>query len=242
MKKIRNHQAGLSLVEMLMVVLVLTIVLGALFSQINRAQTRYQAESQKIDLTQEEREFIDQFTRDLHQAGYPNAAIYGNTFPLSSTKVAAGIWYISNTDLWLEGDLDGDGFVEETQYHYDDGTTWAGPGPNPCPCIKRSSVAKTKDDYPWNQGNPVYYSEVQNIIAIPGQPFFTAYQADGTPVDLTTPIQLGSGAAVNAASQAALRAIKSVRITITAQAPVKDADAHKTIQVTMNGTARLPNN
>jgi type II secretory pathway pseudopilin PulG len=242
MKYKKSSQAGLSLVELLMVVLLLSIILGALFSQINRAQTRYGAESQKIDLTQEEREFIDQFTRDLHQAGYPNAAIYGNTLPLNSAKVAAGIWYISNTDLWLEGDLDGDGFVEETQYHYDDGSTWAGPGPNPCPCIKRSSVAKTKDDYPWNQGNPVYYSEVQNIIAIPGQPFFTAYQADGTPVDLSVPILLGSGSALNTAAQSALHAIKSVRITITAQALSKDADAHKDIQVTMNGTARLPNN
>jgi hypothetical protein len=221
---------------------VLTIILGALFSQIGRAQTRYQTESQKIDLTQEEREFIDQFTRDLHQAGYPNAAIYGNTLPLNSQKVAAGIWYISNTDLWLEGDLDGNGQVEETQYHYDDGSTWAGPGSNPCPCIKRSSVAKTKDDYPWNQGNPVYYSEVQNIIVIPGQPFFTAYQADGTPVDLSTPILLGSAGTVSSAAQSALRAIKSVRITITAQAKTNDSDSHNTIQITMNGTARLPNN
>jgi len=67
----RRRQAGFSLIELLLVVLLLSIVVGALFSQIERAQVRYRVEDQQMDLTQQEREIIDQFTRDLHQAGYP---------------------------------------------------------------------------------------------------------------------------------------------------------------------------
>ncbi|HEX4603070.1 MAG TPA: prepilin-type N-terminal cleavage/methylation domain-containing protein, partial [Candidatus Angelobacter sp.] len=58
-----RRTAGFSLLELLMVVFLLTIVVGALFSQIERAQVRYRVEDQKLDLTQQEREFIDQFTR-----------------------------------------------------------------------------------------------------------------------------------------------------------------------------------
>jgi len=38
---------------------------------------RSQAEQTKVDLTQEGREFVDEFERDLHQAGYPNCRMTG---------------------------------------------------------------------------------------------------------------------------------------------------------------------
>ena len=72
MMKKRANQNGFTLIELLMVVLLLSIVVGAVFSQIERAQVRYKVEDQRTDLTQQEREFIDQFTRDLHQTGYPS--------------------------------------------------------------------------------------------------------------------------------------------------------------------------
>src|SRR4051812_42466886 len=71
-----KKQKGFSLIELLMVALLLSIVVGAIFSQINRAQVRYRVEDQKMDLTQTQREFIDQFTRDMHQAGYPGGKMY----------------------------------------------------------------------------------------------------------------------------------------------------------------------
>jgi len=239
-----KRQSGFSLIELLVVVLLLSIVVAAIFSQIERAQTRYQAEDQRLDLTQQEREFIDQFTRDIHQAGYPTAASYGNVLDVSSPNVAAGLWYLSPTDLKMEGDMDGDGIIESVIYHYDDGSSWTGVGPNPCPCLERSSVAKkTVNAWPWNQTAPQYYTQVQNVIAVSTPPaFFKAYDAKGSEVDVTTPLQLGSGAAVDAASQKALQTIKAVRITFTVQGKNNDPDAHKSIQVTMTGMARLPNN
>src|SRR6476620_8285627 len=98
-----RRTAGFSLLELLLVVLLLTIVVGAVFSQIERAQVRYRVEDQKVDLTQQEREFIDQFTRDLHQAGYPSVSMFGGQYTTSSSQVAGGVWSISATELHMEG-------------------------------------------------------------------------------------------------------------------------------------------
>ena len=97
--KKNKSQNGFSLIELLVVVFLLSILVGAIFSQIDKAQIRYRVEDQKLDLTQQERDFIDQFTRDLHQAGYPSTTQYGGRFDLSSKQTAAGIWKISPTDL-----------------------------------------------------------------------------------------------------------------------------------------------
>jgi len=237
----RKPQAGFSLVELMMAVLVLSIVVGALFKQINSAQVRYSVEDRRVDLTQQERDFIDQFTRDLHQAGYPSLAQFGGRLDLSSNLTAAGIWKVSQNDLAMEADVDGDGVVEEISYHYDDGSTWTGAGANPCPCLRRSSNPKINGTLPWNQPAPVYFTQVQNIIPINGQPFFQAYGANGDSIDISTPTVLSS-ATPNDPTYQFLLNIKNLRITFTTQAKGTDTDAHKSIQVTMTGMARLPNN
>lgn len=237
----KKSQTGFSLIELMLVVLLLSIVVGAIFTQINRAQVRYRVEDQRLDLTQQERDFIDQFTRDLHQAGYPSATQFGGRLDLSSKLTAVGIWTISPTDLKMEADVDGSGVVREISYHYDDGTAWAGPGANPCPCLRRSSSPKQDTVLPWNQNPPVYYTEVQNIIAVPGQPILQAYAADGSLLDISAGKILTSAALTDPTYQFLLN-IKNVRITFTTQAVGRDTDAKKSIQVTMTGMARLPNN
>ena len=234
MKKIKKsrRQAGFSLLELLMVVLLLTIVVGALFSQIERAQVRYRVEDQKLDLTQQEREFIDQFTRDLHQAGFPSVATLGNQYSLSSMYTAAGVWSISDTELHMEGDVDGDGTVESVVYSYFDGSGWAGPGPNPCPCLRRSSVEKADNTAPSAQAVGTAFTEVQNVIPVAGQPVFSAYDASGNAVTINPAVT----------DAAVLKTIKSVRITVTTQGVLKDNDAKKAIQITMTGMARIGNN
>lgn len=207
-----SRQQGFTLVELLMVVLLLSIIVGAIFSQIERAQVRYKVEDQKVDLTQQEREFIDQFTRDLHQAGYPSTSMMGVGAP--ANQVAGGLISISGTDLVMEGDVDGTGTVQRVEYSYFDGSGWPGPGPNPCPCLRRSTLPKG------SAGPATNYTEVQNVI---GTSFFTALNSTG-----------------QAASD--LPSTKAVQITLTTQGITQDNDAHKTIQVTMTGIARLVNN
>jgi type II secretory pathway pseudopilin PulG len=231
-KKGLGTTSGFSLLELMMVVLLLTIIVGALFSQIERAQVRYRVEDQKLDLTQQEREFIDQFTRDLHQAGFPTMAVYGNQYGMNRKYIAAGVWSISDTELHMEGDVDGDGVVKSVVYSYFDGSGWAGPGPNPCPCMRRSSSPKQDNTAPSSQPLGTYFTEVENIVPINSQPMFSAYDASGNQVSINPAIT----------DPNVLKTIKTVRITLTTQGKTKDSDVHKDIQVTMTGMARLVNN
>ena len=221
MNKNKKHsrQRGFTLIELLMVVLLLSIVVGAVFSQIERAQVRYRVEDQRVDLTQQEREFIDQFTRDLHQAGNPSAPMYGTSG--TANQVALGPISLSSNDIVIEGDVDGDGLVDTVEYSYFDGSGWTSSAPNPCPCIRRSQVQK---------GTPssasTTFTQVQNVV---GTSFFTAFDAGGGTISLP-------------ASPTDLRRIKTVQITLTTQGTAPDSDAHNSIQVTMTGMARLVNN
>jgi prepilin-type N-terminal cleavage/methylation domain-containing protein len=216
--KKHSRQSGFTLIEMLMVVLLLSIVVGAVFSQIERAQVRYRVEDQKIDLTQQEREFIDQFTRDLHEAGYPSAKMYGGS--ATANQVALGVTSLTSNDIVVEGDVDGDGLVDVVEYSYFDGSGWTSSAPNPCPCIRRSQMNKGAG------GTATTYTQVQNVL---GTSFFTAFYANGGTI--TLPVSAGD-----------LGKIKTVQITLSTQGAVQDNDAHKSIQVTMTGMARLVNN
>src|SRR5436305_11200984 len=214
-----SRQRGFTLIELLMVVLLLSIVVGAVFSQIDRAQVRYRVEDQKVDLTQQEREFIDQFTRDLHQAGYPSAVMYGGAG--TANQIARGLISLSNNDVVIEGDVDGDGAVDTVEYSYFDGSGWPTSGPpNPCPCIRRSQLVK-------GSGGPATnFTQVQGVV---GTSFFTALDAGGGTIALP-------------ASAGDLPRIKTVQLNRTTQGEGQDSDAHKSIQVTMTGMARLVNN
>ncbi|HET9284573.1 MAG TPA: prepilin-type N-terminal cleavage/methylation domain-containing protein [Candidatus Angelobacter sp.] len=219
------RQGGFSLLELLMVILLLSIIVGALFSQIERAQVRYRVEDQKLDITQQEREFIDQFTRDLHQAGYPAPTVYGGQYDLTSNFTAAGVWSISDTDLHMEGDVDGTGVVSVVEYSYVAGAS-------PCPCLRRSVTPKQPGLAPSAQVPGTTYTQVENVVPLAGQPIFAAYDASGNKLSSSIPLVNNNG----------LSNIKSVRITVTTQGTNKDSDTKRDIQVTMTGMARLVNN
>lgn len=179
-------QEGFSLVELIVVCAILSIVLGAVFDGINLATQRGQAEMIKVDLTQEGREFIDEFERDLHQAGYPNCrmvstagvpsncpADYLSTAnsPLVAVNsaVAVGLVSVSNTQIIFEGDVDGDGLVDTVRYQLVDS---AGnyPPTGTCPCtIQRSQRLKVNGLMPLAQPS-TFSQELQDVVnsGVPG--------------------------------------------------------------------------
>ena len=71
--------------------------------------------------------------------------------------------------------------------------------------------------------------------------FFRAYASNGTELDISAGKTLSNTANTDPTYQF-VQNIKNVRITFTTQGVNKDSDANKTIQVTMTGMARLPNN
>jgi prepilin-type N-terminal cleavage/methylation domain-containing protein len=227
-KRQTDRKRGFTLLESMISVLLITIVLGGIFRQLQKAQASYRVEGQKLDLTQQQRDLIDQFTRDLHQAGYPSPLTsgLGNPVVLSDNRVAAGITSISSTSLTMEGDIDNTGAVQVVTYSFIN--------PNPCPCsIQRTVVPKA------GGVAPATYTAVENLIDPGAQGIFTAYGATGNPLGL--PMVLPAGAISSDLSYRTMKQIKGVRITFTLQGRTKELNGATPTQVTMTGMARIPN-
>jgi prepilin-type N-terminal cleavage/methylation domain-containing protein len=69
-------QAGFSLMEMMLVMVIFLIVSGAIFGLLNVAQTRYRSEQEFLDTFQNARQGVDLLVREIHSAGYPPAYTY----------------------------------------------------------------------------------------------------------------------------------------------------------------------
>ncbi|HSB76507.1 MAG TPA: prepilin-type N-terminal cleavage/methylation domain-containing protein [Terriglobales bacterium] len=156
----RQGQTGFSLIEMLIVVAVLSLVLGAVFNTILDGMKKYRLEENRVNATQESREFLDQIVRDLHSAGYPGLKMYDpaalGANPTNNPQVAAGLVAVSATDIWFEGDIDDNGQVQSIRY------TLQSNGGN-CPCIMlRGSTIKVAAA---PSAQVVQYNtELQNVI------------------------------------------------------------------------------
>src|SRR3954468_9324307 len=102
-----RRQSGFSLMELMVVLAILTIVVGIVFTTVASVQQRTQSESQRVDVTQNSREFMDQLERDLRNLGYPNERMFlASTLgsPAANSQfLAAGMVAASGTDIWFEG-------------------------------------------------------------------------------------------------------------------------------------------
>jgi prepilin-type N-terminal cleavage/methylation domain-containing protein len=243
----RNHSRGFSLIEMMIVITVLSVIMAAIFSQITIAQQRNSVEQARLDLFQEARQFMDQLTQDLHQAGYPNKHNFGpgqlhSDLP-SDGRVAVGLVKIAPDELIFEGDITGDGTVSTVQYKLDNN------GPN-CPCLKRSAQPKMDGLAPGpssatagvgGQREPDFQVEVTNVSNnIATQPIFTAYQAG----DANTPVTLPTGGLYwnpGSATQALFGSINTVKVNLVVQAKVKDPTTRLTPTASLAATVRLNN-
>ena len=93
MMRERLRQAGFSLIELMVVLVIFLIVTGAVFGLLNVAQVRYRAEQQFLDSLQGARIALENITRDVHRAGYPTANAYDTMpqTPPSLWTAAAGV-------------------------------------------------------------------------------------------------------------------------------------------------------
>jgi prepilin-type N-terminal cleavage/methylation domain-containing protein len=220
-------QRGFSLIELMIVVIILLAILAALFQVLNLSTERSSTEQTKLDMFQEAREFMDQMSRDLRLAGYPNARNFAPSIlpepPTADARVAVGIVKIADGELWFEADVDGDGTVEVVRYYLDS------TGTN-CPCLKRSQLPKINGD-PYNPGgqtDPVYQVEVQGVT---NTTIFTAYN---NAVIQTLPLNFNS----NAAQIAGLDTIQAV---LSLQSPTMDPKTHTRPTTSLVSTVRLNN-
>ncbi len=152
-----KRTAGFTLIETMVALLVLTILMVGIFSAINKAQGYYRVEDQKVDFTQQQREFIDQFTRDLHQAGFPSANSLG---PANAGLAAQGLtaFQPDGNSLTMDGDLDGTG-KQTVIYDYNAA----------CTCLRRTV------------GAGAAFTAVENVQPPGAAGIFTGYDVNGLP-------------------------------------------------------------
>jgi len=178
---------------------ILSIVVGVIAEGLASLQQRNAGELNRVDLTQETRQFQDQILRDLRQAGFPSIAMFDPSTLASSTNcaldtnVACGLVSISSTSIQFEGDIDGSGVSEV----YIQLVQPAGG----CPCtLQRGTVLKSLG------GTPAYYTELNYVI---NPNVFTAYDWQGNLISLP-------------ASASDLPNIKNVGISLYVQSPFPD--------------------
>jgi len=250
---IPKAQKGFSLIELLTVVVILMLVTGVVFQQIDLVQKKGRQEDVKMDLTQESREFVEQMVRDLHTSGYPNKRMYVvNLVSINDPRNAVGLVVVTPTSLLFEGDVDGDGQVDSIQY-----ALQANGGS--CPCtIRRSQVVKTNTE-PWNQ--PTNFNmEVNDVVnsgnafpiegnstlasgvvandtlygAYKAAPLFQAYDSSGALLAL--PLDLKNNPTV-------MNTIRTIRLTVNVLAGPAgtDFDTRMRPAVSMTAAARINN-
>ena len=165
----RCRTAGFSMVELLIVTVILMVIMGVITRTVAEAIQRSQFEQVRMDLTQQSREFVDEFQRDIHQSGYPNCEMFlPNCKPYSAViyqnnTVAAGLVRVDNTQVVFEGDVDGSGTVSTVRYRLVD-SAGAFPPAGSCPCtIQRSQQTKANDNWIAGTGGPVFSQELNNV-------------------------------------------------------------------------------
>src|SRR2546423_1320745 len=140
----RQGQRGFSLLELMIVLVILLVIMSGIFKLMTTAGQRSATEQAKLDMFQEAREFMDQMSRDLRQAGYPSPLNFTSTALTAQitndTHAAVGLVKVAADELWFEGDVEGTGTVSVVHYWLDSSTT------NNCPCLKRSQLPKVVAD------------------------------------------------------------------------------------------------
>ena len=228
-----NARKGFTLPELLVSSLVLLVVTGAVFEQIIQVQKRSNAESLKMDMTQQAREFADQAVRDLHAAGYPSASMYAAVADNKDPKVAVGLVSVSPTQILMEGAVNGDGKVYSVNIVY----VPSDANDVTCPCVRRGAAEKIWAD-PLGQPTATNYTETSRVMAPgvqpgeSGQDLFTFYDQSGNQIDVSSGVDINTGPGT-------IASIKTVKINLSLQTDLRAAGANGMAGTSISAVARV---
>jgi prepilin-type N-terminal cleavage/methylation domain-containing protein len=232
-------QCGFSLLELLLVIAILSLIVGAVFSQMGDAQQRLNAEETKLGDFQEARDFVDQFFRDINQVGTPNIRMYDPTQVIFNTtnntydsRLAVGLVSIGNNSITFEGSVNGTGTVQSVTYQIN--------GSGSCTlCLQRSQVDKANNTSPTAQGTS-WGTEINDLTNTNAFPIFKYYQYDGTQIassTLNTPIDISSPTNANIIAN-----VKTIQINLTIRNPlIIDQKTGLPIETSFEGEVSLNN-
>ncbi len=249
-----QHVRGFSIIELLVVMAILLTVFSIVMSGITVLVSRNSAETAKLDINQEAREFMDQAVRDLHQAGWPNVKMYDPSVfaqpVIKDMRVAVGLVKVSSNQIQFESDTDGGGRVQEVFIQL----VASGPGgTGPC-TLQRGSVSKVDGVDPLSQPVPTEFTELNNVInsngvyqisgitasgalndtvysAYKAAPVFSAFDKAGNAVAL--PID------INTAGPPAITDIKTINLTVNILSPSADLQTKVAPAISMTSDVRV---
>lgn len=226
-----NRKLGFTLIELMLSLVILGVLMGAVFRQMDTAQQRMSTEAIKLDDFQQARDFVDQFFRDINQIGDPNTRMFdlgGGFAPISplinDNRLAAGLTYIDANEIHFEGSVNGIGTVQSVIYKIN--------GSGTCGlCMQRSQVDKIAGNPVNGQAAPNWGTEVNDVIATP---IFQYYQTDGTLVS-TLPADLNGNANL-------IANIKTIKISLVIRNnAVVDIRTGQPIETNFEGEVSLNN-
>jgi prepilin-type N-terminal cleavage/methylation domain-containing protein len=239
-----SRQGGFTLLELLLVLAILSIMIAAVFSQLNSAQQRLSTEETKLDDFQQARDFVDQFFRDINQVGTPNVNMFDTTQAFSPTlttpasytymhpyandsRFAVGLVSIDASSVKFEGSMNGNGTVQSVTYQIN--------GNGNCSlCMQRSQVDKASGN-PLTQNTPNWGTEVNDVVIDSAKPIFRYFEYDGTEITGAHDISSSTDASI-------LAKIKTIQINLTIQNPkVTDQTTHQPIETSFEGEVSVNN-
>jgi prepilin-type N-terminal cleavage/methylation domain-containing protein len=214
-------QRGFSVLEMLISLTVLLVLISLAFSQMMQLQKQTTAESSRVDMSQQAREFIDQTVHDLHLAGYPSASMFVPPAPAidpnTNSLVAAGIVSVSPTQLIFEGDVNNDGQVDSVNVAY----VALDPNDPNCPCIRRHVTPKSPGIAPLSQPMNANYTETEHVMPSgigagqSGEDLFAYYRQDGSKIDVSGGVDITTPGPVGATGQDIISSIRTIKVNLT---------------------------
>jgi prepilin-type N-terminal cleavage/methylation domain-containing protein len=225
-----KKQRGFTLLEMMVSLLILGIVTGAVFSQMNDAQQRMVTEQVKVDDFQQARDFVDQFFRDINQIGDPNIRLFDPAIafgppPMNDSRLAVGLVAIGDNSIEFEGSVNGVGTVQSMQYQIN--------GSGTCLlCLQRSQVDKANGN-PWAQGTN-WGTEVNDVQS---NPIFRYYDTNGTLIVASPVVNISTVAGAQTIAN-----VKTIQLSLRIQNPaVVDEKTRQPIESVFEGLVSLNN-
>lgn len=235
----QDRARGFSLIELMVVIVMISLVMAAVLSQVRQVQQRSTAEQGRVDDFQQARDFMAQVVRDGRQMGYPNSHNFDTsnplvwvTAPLSyDSRLAAGLIKLTPTELDFSGDMDGSGNVEIVSYKIN--------GDGACAnCMERAQVNKATGS-PLTQATTIgnYVEEVQNVqnAGSATAPIFSAFDASGNLIALGAGIDM-------IANPTTVAQVRAIRVNLDVANPTSvDPQTKKQLESDITGTIQIVN-